>query len=73
MSVSACRVRSMLGSCTDPATLRHTVFGRIVEGMDVVQYIEKVPKGPGDKPAQDVIVKDSGELAASDEKVKEEL
>lgn len=41
--------------------------------MDVVQYIEKVPKSPGDKPTEDVIVKESGELTDSSEKVKEEL
>ncbi|PWZ01072.1 cyclophilin B precursor, partial [Testicularia cyperi] len=41
---------------------RHVVLGEVVEGMDVVQYIEKVPKSMGDKPKADVIVKDSGEL-----------
>ncbi|EST06371.1 Cyclophilin-like peptidyl-prolyl cis-trans isomerase domain protein [Kalmanozyma brasiliensis GHG001] len=48
---------------------RHVVFGRIIDGMDVVKYIENVPKGYGDKPVHDVIIKDSGEL----EKVKDEL
>ncbi|SNX82399.1 probable cyclophilin b [Melanopsichium pennsylvanicum] len=55
---------------------RHVVFGRIVEGMDIVKYIENVPKGYGDKPVHDVIVKDSGELpadASAGEKVKDEL
>ncbi|CBQ70421.1 probable cyclophilin b [Sporisorium reilianum SRZ2] len=53
---------------------RHVVFGRILEGMETVKYIENVPKGYGDKPVHDVIVKDSGELpAASTEKVKDEL
>ncbi|KAL9354103.1 hypothetical protein Peur_052073 [Populus x canadensis] len=31
---------------------KHTVFGRVVKGMDVVQAIEKVDKA--DKPYQDV-------------------
>ncbi|CDR99337.1 probable cyclophilin b [Sporisorium scitamineum] len=51
---------------------RHVVFGRVLEGMDIVKYIENVPKGYGDKPVHDVIIKDSGELPA-DEKVKDEL
>ncbi|SPC61091.1 probable cyclophilin b [Ustilago sp. UG-2017b] len=53
---------------------RHVVFGRVLEGMDIVKYIENVPKGYGDKPVHDVIVEDSGELPADDgEKVKDEL
>lgn len=40
----------------------HVVFGRVIEGMDVVSYIEKVPTGRGDKPKADVIIFDSGEL-----------
>ena len=43
------------------------VFGRVLEGMDIVKYIENVPKGYGDKPVHDVIVKDSGELPADAE------
>ena len=41
---------------------RHVVFGLIVEGMDVVRTIENVEKGPGDKPAKDVVIADCGSI-----------
>jgi len=33
---------------------KHTVFGRVTSGMDVVDAIEKVDTSPGDKPREDV-------------------
>ena len=33
---------------------KHTVFGQVVEGYDVVEKISKVPKNSGDKPLNDV-------------------
>ena len=42
---------------------RHVVFGRVIDGMDVVTYIEKVPTGPMDRPKEAVLIKKSGELA----------
>jgi cyclophilin family peptidyl-prolyl cis-trans isomerase len=33
---------------------KHTVFGRVTSGMDVVDTIEQVETGPGDKPREDV-------------------
>jgi len=33
---------------------KHTVFGQVTSGMDVVDAIEAVETGPGDKPHEDV-------------------
>jgi cyclophilin family peptidyl-prolyl cis-trans isomerase len=35
---------------------KHTVFGRVTNGMDVVNEISKVPTGPNDKPRDDVTI-----------------
>merc|ERR1711998_614242 len=42
---------------------RHVVFGKIIEGMDVVKKIETTPTHPGDKPKADVIIAKSGVVA----------
>ncbi|WP_239257015.1 peptidylprolyl isomerase [Listeria ilorinensis] len=35
---------------------RHTVFGHVVEGLDIVDNIASVPTGAQDKPVNDVII-----------------
>lgn len=41
---------------------RHVVFGEVLEGYDIVEKIENVPKGRGDRPAEAVKIAKSGEL-----------
>ncbi|KAJ5172492.1 hypothetical protein N7492_005085 [Penicillium capsulatum] len=51
---------------------RHVVFGEVLEGYDIVDKIQNVPKLPGDKPAKTVKIVKSGELendAANSEEV----
>ena len=33
--------------------MKHTIFGEVVEGMEVVTKLETVEKGPGDRPLED--------------------
>ncbi|GMM36568.1 peptidylprolyl isomerase family protein [Saccharomycopsis crataegensis] len=42
---------------------KHVVFGKVVEGMDVVTAIEKSATNFRDKPKEDIIIADCGELA----------
>ncbi|KAL8854195.1 MAG: hypothetical protein Q9221_000909 [Calogaya cf. arnoldii] len=48
---------------------KHVVFGEVIEGYDIVEKMENVPKGMGDKPSKTVKIAKSGEL----EKPKEDL
>lgn len=52
---------------------RHVVFGEVLEGYDVVEKIENVPKSPGDKPTKTVKIAKSGELEVPAEGIHAEL
>ncbi|KAL4425587.1 hypothetical protein ABPG75_009603 [Micractinium tetrahymenae] len=41
---------------------RHTVFGEVLEGFEVVTNIENQPTGPMDRPKAPVVIADAGEL-----------
>jgi peptidyl-prolyl cis-trans isomerase A (cyclophilin A) len=37
-------------------TDKHTIFGEVTSGMEVVEAIGKCQKGPGDRPVKDVVI-----------------
>ncbi len=41
---------------------RHVVFGEVVNGYEIVEAIERSATGPRDRPLQDVVIADCGQL-----------
>jgi len=41
---------------------KHVVFGRVIEGMEVVKQIEKVETGENDVPREPVVIVACGEV-----------
>ena len=52
---------------------KHVVFGEVLEGYNIVEKIENVPKGAGDKPSKPVKIAKSGELEMPAEGTHAEL
>jgi hypothetical protein len=45
---------------------KHTIFGRVIEGYDIVQKAEENPTGASDKPLNAVTIVEAGELKGED-------
>jgi cyclophilin family peptidyl-prolyl cis-trans isomerase len=45
---------------------KHTVFGRVISGMDICRTAEKVKTGPSDVPTLPIKIVDCGELHGDD-------
>lgn len=52
---------------------KHVVFGEVLEGYDIVEKIESVPKDGRDKPNSPVTITKSGELPVPEEGIHVEL
>ena len=35
---------------------QYSLFGKVVKGLDVVDAMQRVPTGPGDRPVDDVVI-----------------
>ena len=44
---------------------KHVVFGEVIDGMSVVREIENTKTGPNDKPVEDVVIRDCGQISGS--------
>ena len=63
-------ITTAITSCLDG---KHVVFGEVLEGYEIVEKIENVPKNPGDKPKLPIKIVKSGELEVPDEGIRAEL
>jgi len=52
---------------------KHVVFGEVLEGYEIVEKIENVPKGAGDKPISPIKITKSGELPVPEEGIHVDL
>ncbi|KAJ5907434.1 Peptidyl-prolyl cis-trans isomerase B [Penicillium taxi] len=52
---------------------KHVVFGEVLEGYDIVDKIQNVPKGRGDKPANPIKIVKSGEIPVEADSEDKEL
>lgn len=42
---------------------KHVVFGKVIEGQDIVKKMEHVPTGPNDRPSPlDLVITECGEM-----------
>lgn len=41
---------------------KHVVFGKVIEGHDIVRVMEKVSTGPGDRPKLTVQITQCGQM-----------
>ncbi|ANB11285.1 peptidylprolyl isomerase CPR6 [Sugiyamaella lignohabitans] len=46
---------------------KHVVFGKLLAGKSVIRKVENTKKDSGDRPVQDVVITDCGELSPEDE------
>jgi len=37
---------------------KHTIFGKVVGGLDVLDKLEAIPTGDGDRPLEDIVIKE---------------
>jgi cyclophilin family peptidyl-prolyl cis-trans isomerase len=44
----------------------YSLFGQVVKGLDIVDQMQKVPTGGGDKPKTDVVI-NSVEITVADD------